>query len=128
MSEEIQENVTTEATDTHEYVIIGSENHKTESVSTGTDCISFALADIAIADAVSKFESVTELKVAGEDLKPYGVYKNLTFKSATVDANSLVTVEFHIASAEEMRLSTLEQSQEEQNVVIADVLYGGDVE
>ena len=122
------ENVTTETTDTHEYVIIGEENFKTESISTGTDSISFVLSDMEISNAVTKFSGVTELKVAGEDLKPYGVYKNLTFKSAKVDADSLVTVEFHIASAEEMRLSTLEQSQEEQNVVIADILYGGDAE
>lgn len=122
------ENVTTETTDTHEYVIIGEENFKTESISTGTDSISFSLSEIAIEEIINKFSNVTELKVAGEDLKPYGVYKNLTFKSAKVDADSLVTVEFHIASKEEKRISDLEKSQEEQNVVIADILYGGDAE
>lgn len=132
MSEEIkEENVTNKEVtepDTHEYVIIDEENYKAESVTTGTDSISFALADMAIADAVTKFSDVTELDVAGADLRPYGVYRNLSFVSATVNATGLVTVRFGIASAADVRLSALAQSQEEQNVVIADILYGGEAE
>lgn len=132
MSEEIkEENVTNKEVtepDTHEYVIIDEENYKAESVTTGTDSISFALADMAITDAVTKFSDVTELDVAGADLQPYGVYRNLNFASATVNATGLVTVRFGIASAADVRLSALEQSQEEQNVVIADILYGGEAE
>lgn len=126
MSEIIEDVTNEEVTevDTHEYVIIGDENYKTESVSTGTDSISFALVDIAIADAVEKFSGVTELKVSVADLEPYGIYENLTFKSATVDADGLVTVSFHIASAEEKRIAMLEQTQAEQDEVIAELIGG----
>lgn len=130
MSEEIkEENITNEEVtepDTHEYVIIGDENYKTESVSTGTDSISFALVDIAIADAVEKFSGVTELKVSGADLEPYGIYENLIFKSATVDANSFVAVDFHIASNEEIRIAMLEQTQAEQDIAISELIFGGE--
>ncbi len=125
MSEIVKEKT---ESDTHEYVIIGKENYKTESVNTGMNSISFILADMAIADAVEKFSSVTELKVSGADLEPYGVYENLTFESATVNADGFVTVQFNIASAVDVRLLALEQSQAEQNVVIADILYGGEAE
>ena len=121
------ENITTmeETVETaHEYVIIGEENYKTESVTTGINNISFTLADMAIVDAVEAFFDVTELKVSGADLQPYGIYKNLTFKSAKVDAEGLVTVEFHIASAEEIRIATLEQTQAEQDEVIAELIGG----
>lgn len=128
MSEIIEDVTNEEVTevDTHEYVIIGDENYKTESVSTGTDSISFALVDIAIADAVEKFSGVTELKVSVADLEPYGIYENLTFKSATVDADGLVTVDFHIASNEEIRIAMLEQAQAEQDIAISELIFGGE--
>lgn len=114
--------------DTSEYVIVAGESYKTASVTTGLNSIAFALSDMPIADAVSKFASVTELDVSGADLQPYGVYQNLTFASAEVDAAGLVTVRFSITSDADVRLAALEQSQAEQNVVIADILYGGDAE
>lgn len=129
MSEIIEENVTNEEAtvpDTNEYVIIGEENYKTESVNTGTDSIGFVLADMEISDVVEKFSGVTELKVSGDNLEPYGIYENLTFKSATVDTNGLVTVDFHIANAEEIRIANLEQTQTEQDEVIAE-LIGGEI-
>lgn len=120
MSEEIkEENVTTD-----EYVIIGDENFKTKSVSTGADRISFTIANIAIADAVEKFKDVTELKVSGENLEPYGWYNNLTFTSVTVYDDGLVTVAFHIAQPAELRLAALEKSQAEQDEAIAELLGG----
>ena len=127
MSEILEENVTNEETtepDTYEYVISGEENYQTESIATGTDNISFVLANMAIADAVTKFSSATELKVSGADLEPYGIYQNLTFASATVNSAGLVTVTFHIASAEEIRIATLEQTQAEQDEVVAELIGG----
>lgn len=120
------ENITNEeVTDMHEYVIVGDENYKTESVSTGIDSISFVFADMAITDAVEKFSGVTELKVSGVDLEPYGIYSNLTFTSAAVTAEGIVTVTFHIASNTEVRIAELERTQSEQDVVITDMLFGG---
>ena len=123
MSEEIKEE---NVTDTHEYVIIDDENYKTESVTTGADSIGFSIADMEIADAVKKFKTVTELSISGEDLKPYGVYSNLTFVSATVDANGLVTVVFHIATQEEIRIKNLESTQAEQDIAISELMFGED--
>lgn len=114
-----------ETVDTSEYVVVGAKNYKTVSITTGLSSIAFTLSDMPVDDAVSKFSDVKELDVSGADLQPYGAYRNLTFASATVNAAGLVTVRFSIASATDVRLSVLEQSQAEQNVVIADVLYGG---
>lgn len=108
----------------NEYVIIGTENYKTESVTTGVDSIGFSVADMEIADAVKKFKSVTELNIAGEDLKPYGFYSNLTFASAMVDAENNVTIKFTIASAQDLRIEALEKSQAEQDEAITE-LFGG---
>lgn len=124
---EIEKVITEEPADTHEYVTVGSENYQTENVTTGTNSISFALADMPIADVVEKFSHVTELEVSGADLQPYGIYKNLTFASATVDANGVVAVTFHIANDSEVRLKNLEQTQAEQDEVIAELIDGGEL-
>ena len=107
-----------------EYVTINGENYKTESVVTGVDTIRFTLADMKMTTAVEKFKGTTDLSISGEDLKPYGVYSNLTFNSATADADGLVTVVFHIARPEEIRLAALEKSQAEQDNAIAELLGG----
>ena len=120
ITEETEETVET----VHEYVIIGEENYKMESVITGINSISFTLVDMPIADAVEKFSNVEELKVSSVDLQPYGIYQNLTFASATVDSAGLVTVTFHIASAEEIRIANLEQTQAEQDEVITELIGG----
>ena len=132
MSKETEkETVTTaetveETTKTHEYVIVGGTSYETDFVATGTDSISVALTGLEIATVVEKFKPVTDLSVSGEDLKPYGVYSNLTFTSATVDADGLVTVVFHITQPEELRLAALERSQAEQDDAIAELLGGED--
>lgn len=113
-----------ETTKTHEYVIVGGTSYETDFVATGTDSISFALTGLEIATTVEKFKPVTDLSVSGEDLKPYGVYSNLTFTSATVDADGLVTAVFQIARPEELRLAALERSQAEQDDAIAELLGG----
>lgn len=115
------------ATDTCEYVMTGKESLKTESVLTGTNSISLAVPDMPIADAVEKFSDVKELGISGADLQPYGVYENLTFASATIDAEGIVTVVFHIATPEEIRLANLEQTQFEQDAVLAELIGGGEM-
>ena len=126
MSKETENEIVTtaETTKTHECVIIDGTSYQTESVSTGTDSISFELNGLEIAAVVEKFKPVTDLSVSGEDLKPYGVYSNLTFTSATVDAEGLVTVVFHIAQPAELRLAALERAQAEQDDAIAELLGG----
>ena len=129
MSEEIkEENVTTEEVtkpDTHEYVIIGGKNYKTESIETRTDSIVLVLADMAIADAVEKFSEVTELQVSDSTLRPYGSYENLVFVSALVDVDTNVTVTMKKKNDLEVEVEQLQQAVNEQAVAIADILYGG---
>ena len=110
-----------------EYVIIGKENYKTESVVTGVDTIRFTLPDMEITTTVEKFKGITDLTVSDEELKPYGVYSNLIFVSATVDAEGLVTIVFHIAQSAELRLAELEKTQIEQDEAIAEII-GGDLD
>ena len=117
---------TEEVIDTHEYVIIGGEKFQTEFVSTGINAICFALADIPIADVVTRFSGAKELRISGADLKPYGIYQNVIFASAMVNAEGIVTVTFRIATNEEIRLKNLEQTQVEQDEVIAELIGGGE--
>lgn len=107
-----------------EYVIIDSTNYEA-TVITEIYNISFTISDVSISDAVEKFSNVTELEVAGEDLKPYGIYKNLTFTSATIDSNNLVTIKFHIVNDLEQRVANLETTQAEQDIAISELVFGG---
>lgn len=130
MSKETEkETVTTadtveETTKTHEYVIIDGTSYQTESVSTGDGQISDRLKFFSRSGDLQPCQCKADLSVSGEDLKPYGVYSNLTFTSATVDADGLVTVVFHIAQPAELRLAALERSQAEQDDAIAELLGG----
>ena len=107
-----------------EYVIIDNTNYEAIVV-TEIDNISFTISDVSIENAVEKFSNVTELEVAGEDLKPYGIYKNLTFTSATIDSNNLVTIKFHIVNDLEQRIAKLETAQAEQDIAISELVFGG---
>lgn len=107
-----------------EYVIIDNTSYEA-IVMTEIDSIAFTTSDVSISDAVKKFSNVTELEVAGEDLKPYGIYKNLTFTSATIDSNNLVTIKFHIVNDLEQRIAKLETTQAEQDIAISELVFGG---
>ena len=107
-----------------EYVIIDNANYEAV-VMTEIDSVALSISDIPISDAVKKFSNVTELEVAGNDLKPYGVYKNLTFTSATIDSNNLVTIKFHIVNGLEQRIAKLETTQAEQDIAISELVFGG---
>lgn len=118
-------NVNTEKTETSEYVVVGEESFKTKSITTGINSIDFTLADMNISDAVAKFSTITKLEIAAEDLKPYGVYTNLSFESAMVDADKFITVRFHIATDIDVKMTQFEKSQEMQNNAIDLILMGG---
>ena len=107
-----------------EYVIIDNTNYEAIVV-TEIDSIAFTTSDVSISDAVEKFSNVTELEVAGEDLKPYNIYKNLTFTSATINSNNLVTIKFHIVNDLEQRITKLETTQAEQDIAISELVFGG---
>lgn len=107
-----------------EFVKVNGVEYAYSSVITGIDSISFLLMEQKVADIEEAFRPVTELTVAGEDKKIYGTYKNLSFESATVYEDGTVMVTMHIKSKTELRFESLEQTQAEQDEVLAELLGG----
>lgn len=109
-----------------EYITANGVEYACKAVVTGVDSITFSMEGQAVADIETAFRPVTELTVAGEDKKIYGTYKNLSFESATVYEDGSTMVTMHIKSDTELRLENLEQTQAEQDEVLAELL-GGEV-
>lgn len=109
-----------------EYITANGIEYACKAVVTGVDSITFSMEGQAVADMEKTFRSVTELTVAGEDKEIYGTYKNLSFVSATVYEDGSTMVTMHIKSDTELRLESLEQTQAEQDEVLAELL-GGEV-
>lgn len=123
------------------FIIINNETIEVVAVKPSMKGIAFIVSDIAIEDAVERFSEVTELKVADQETV-CGIYKGLTFESATVDAYGKVTVSFHIKDETEKRIDDLEQkcaaleaenaemkqTQAEQDELLAEILYGTEEE
>lgn len=109
-----------------EYITANGVEYATKSATTSIDGITFTL-EGDVSEIASAFKQVTELTVSGEDKVVYGVYGNLSFSSAMVDSDGLVTVFMSIKSDMEQRVETLEQSQAEQDEVIAEIMYGGEI-
>ena len=107
-----------------EYIKTNGAEYAYSSVITGIDSISFLIVHQKVADMEEAFRPVTELTVAGEDKEIYGTYKNLSFVSATVYEDGSTMVTMHIKSDTEIRLESLEQTQAEQDEVIAELLGG----
>lgn len=109
-----------------EYIKTNGAEYAYSSVITGVDSITFSMEGQAVADIETAFRPVTELTVAGEEKEIYGTYKNLSFESVTVYEDGTVMVTMHMKSGTEIRLESLEQTQAEQDEVIAELL-GGEV-
>lgn len=107
-----------------EFVKVNGVEYACKAVVTGVDSISFSIEGQAVADIETAFRPVTELTVAGEDKKIYGTYKNLSFESATVYEDGSTMVTMHIKSETELRFESLEQTQAEQDEVLAELLGG----
>lgn len=109
-----------------EFVKANGAEYACEAVVTGIDSISMLMKGQAVADIETAFCQVTELTVADEEKEIYGTYKNLSFESATVYEDGTVMVTMHIKSKTELRFESLEQTQAEQDEVIAELLGGGE--
>lgn len=107
-----------------EYIKANGAEYACSSAITGIDSISFLIVHQKVADMEEAFRPVTELTVAGEDREVYGTYKNLSFESAAVYGDGTVMVTMHIKSETELRLESLEQTQAEQDEVLAELLGG----
>ena len=109
-----------------EYITANGVEYACKAVVTGVDSITFSMEGQAVADMEKTFRPVTELTVAGEDKEVYGTYEHLSFESATVYGDGSTMVTMHIKSDTELRLESLEQTQAEQDEVLAELL-GGEV-
>lgn len=107
-----------------EFVKVNGAEYACKAVVTGVDSITFSMEGQAVADMEKAFRPVTELTVADENKEVYGVYKNLSFESATVYGDGTVMVTMHIKSKTELRFESLEQTQAEQDEVLAELLGG----
>ena len=109
-----------------EHIKTNGVEYACKEVVTGVDSISFSIVGQAVADIEKAFRPVTELTVSGGDGEVYGTYENLSFESATVYEDGRVMVTIHMKSATELSLESLEQTQAEQDEVLAELL-GGEV-
>ena len=109
-----------------EYITANGVEYACKAVVTGISSITFSMEGQAVSDIEKAFRQVTELTVAGEDKEVYGTYEHLSFESATVygDGSTMVTMQIKLDT--ELRLESLEQTQAEQDEVLAELL-GGEV-
>lgn len=109
-----------------EFIKANGVEYACKAVVTGISSITFSMEGQAVSDIEKAFRPITELTVAGEDKEIYGTYKNLSFVSATVYEDGSTMVTMHMKSKTELRLESLEQTQAEQDEVLAELL-GGEV-
>ena len=109
-----------------EFIKANGVEYACKAVVTGISSITFSMEGQAVSGIEKAFRQVTELTVAGEDKEVYGTYEHLSFESATVYGDGSTMVTMHIKLDTELRLESLEQTQAEQDEVLAELL-GGEV-
>lgn len=112
-----------------EYIKAEGIEYECQTVTTGTDSITFTMEGQAVESIHTAFKDVTELTVSGEDKKTYGIYSGLSFALAAVDADDTVSVTMFIRSDLERRLEKVEASQDIQDeaiVELAGIISGGE--
>lgn len=107
-----------------EYIKADGIEYECQTVTTGTDSITFTMEGQTVESIHTAFKDVTELTVSGEDKKTYGIYSGLSFASAAVDADDTVSVTMLLKTPEEIRLDNLEKTQTEQDELLASILFG----
>ena len=112
-----------------EYIKADNIEYECQTVTTGTDSITFTMEGQAVESIHTAFKDVTELTVSGEDKKTYGIYSGLSFASAAVDADDTVSVTMFIRPDLERRIEKVEASQDIQDeaiVELAGIISGGE--
>lgn len=112
-----------------EYIKANGIEYECQTVTTGTDSITFTMEGQAVESIHKAFKDITELTISGEDKKTYGIYSGLTFSLASVDVDDIVTVTMLIKPDLELRLEKVEASQDIQDeaiVELAGIISGGE--
>lgn len=108
----------------NEIITVGGVNYTAKNVAMGIDTISFTLVN-PMEDPEAAFREVTELTVGDEQEMVYGQYTDVEYESITISADGSVTVTMHILTRTEKQIKELQESQAEQDEVIAEILFGG---
>lgn len=112
-----------------EFVTANGRTFECTNVATGLNTITLTMENQNRDELETFFRTVTGLTVSMEgEGEPHGVYTEpdyvLKYKSITSYEDGTVAVTMHMKDEEERRLDALEESQAEQDTVIAEIMYG----
>ena len=123
-----------------QYVIINGNEYECTATSS-LDYLFFTFTDKTVDEVKSIFTDITSLQIAGEDKKVYGTYENLKFVSVeetfgdeltgnedgTSTATKKVIAKMYIKSQMEVDIDNLKTTQNEQDEILAELVYGTEV-
>lgn len=100
-------------TESLDVVSFDGMEHVVKDLSIEKNAIRFTPDKLTIFNVLNTFKNVTSITISKEgSSEPYGVYENITFKSASVFADDSVQVTFSIMSDTDDRLRKLESEIE----------------
>ena len=117
-----------------QYVIINGTEYECKA-SSELHYLFFTFTDKTVDEVKTIFNDVTSLKIAGEDKVVYGTYENLKLVSVEEEFNNqesddsvinaiTVVAKMYIKTQMEVDVDNLKVTQNEQDALIAKLLYG----
>lgn len=119
-----------------QYVIINGTEYECKATSE-LHYLFFTFSDKTVDEVKDIFTGVTSLQIAGDDKIVYGTYENLKFVSVeetfgefvensdeTSTLETFVTAKLYIKSQTEVDIDNLKISQNEQDEILAELVYG----
>lgn len=116
----------------NEIITANGVKYTVQNLNTRLNTISFMVQGLTVEDAEAAFRNVVSLTIGtigtdeAEDIV-YGEYPNVTYESITKDAEDNITVTMHIPTKTELQIAELQESQAEQDEVIATMMFGGEL-
>lgn len=108
-----------------EYILLNEGKIETSFITTASDYIEITLKSDGFDATYNKFSEVESFKVVDESDTVYGIYTKLKFLFCKIDTDKIATIRFQIGSSLSDRVSTLETSQNEQDEILSELVYGG---
>ncbi len=114
----------------NEIITANGVKYTVQNLNTRLNTISFMVQGLTVEDAEAAFRNVASLTVGTNEAEDivYGEYPNVTYESITKDAEDNITVTMHIPTKTEMQIAELQESQAEQDEVIATMMFGGELQ
>ena len=120
----------------NQYVIINGTEYECKATSE-LHYLFFTFSDKTVDEVKDIFTGVTSLQIAGDDKIVYGTYENLKFVSVeetfgefvensdeTSTLETFVIAKLYIKSKTEVDIDNLKISQNEQDEILAELVYG----